>query len=58
LNQNKEESAVIDDHMHQGKAIRSPSFRKFPSQSDSDGEEKKDENGQIGVEARSQYFTL
>ena len=58
MNQNKEKSAVIDDHMHQGKAIRSLSFRKLPSQSDSDGEEKKDEKGQIGMETRSEYFTL
>jgi hypothetical protein len=54
LNQNEGKSTVIDQHMNQGEAIRSFPFRKFPSQGDSDGEEKKDENRQIGMETRSQ----
>jgi hypothetical protein len=58
LNQNKEESTVIDDHMNQGKAIRSLSFRKLPSQGDPYGEEKEDENPHIGVDARSKNFPL
>jgi hypothetical protein len=58
LNQNKDKSTVIDDHMNQGKALRSLSFRKLPSQGDPDGEEKENENRQIGVEARSKNFPL
>ena len=57
MNQNKEESTVIDDHMNQRKAIRSLSFRKLPSQGDPCGEEKEDENRQIGMEARGKKFT-
>jgi len=44
--------------MNQGKALRSLSFRKLPSQGDPDGEEKENENRQIGVEARSKNFPL
>lgn len=58
MNQNKEESTVIDDHMDQGKTIRSFPFRKLPSQGDPDGKEKEDENRQIGMEARSKNFPL
>ena len=45
LNQDKEKSTVIDQHMNQGKVIRSFSFRKLSSEGDPDGEEKEDENG-------------
>jgi len=57
LNQNDEKSTVIDDHMSQGKTIRSIPFRKLPSEGDPDGEEEEDENRQIGMEARSKKFT-
>jgi hypothetical protein len=40
--------------MNRGKAIRSFPFRKLPPEGDPDGKEKEDENGQIGVETRSQ----
>jgi hypothetical protein len=58
LNQDKEKSTVIDYHMRQGKAIRPVSFGELPSEGDPDGEEKEDDNGQIGMDARSKDLSL
>jgi hypothetical protein len=54
LNQNKEEGTVINHHMDQGKVIRPFALGKLSSENDPDGEEKKDDNGEIGMEARGQ----
>lgn len=51
LNQNEEESAIINHHMDQGKTIRPFPLRKLSSEGDPDGEEQKDEDGQISMEA-------
>jgi len=58
LNQDDEKSAVIDDHMSQGKAIRPIPFGKPPSQEDADRKEQEDENRHIGMQTRGKKSSL